>query len=293
MLFISVFAYLSVFVYEAGFCGFFGIPRELIRPDVTTFLIDGCWALLVLTFIYQLASAYYIGYELILGSKARKRPYWRLVFSYAPPLAIAFTIILLSNFRSFPGYIMLAITAVIFACDIILPLKLMKIHKIGWCVPCFGCFLSICQEHKSDTDNLVFPFEKEMERKGYGRHLELFLLLLCVTYVFFILGQYTAQHTDTFLCRDMPRKEVVLRVYGTTAITARRDDSGKVYPEFRIIKLEDSPNEFTLQKVGKLNPQLPETMLMLRKPVLLQQKPEPVPQQATPAPQPTAIPQPH
>jgi len=288
MLFISVFAYLSVFTYELGFCSFFNIPPELIRPDVTTFLIYGFLALSFLAVLFQLASTYYILYDLILGSKARKRPYWRLIFSYAPPLVIAFTIILLNNFRSLPGYFILAITALFFAYEIIVPLNLMKIYKIEWCIPCFGCFLSIYQERKSNMD-LTLPLQKEMERKGFGNHLLSLLFLLWVTYLSFILGNYMAEHRDTFLCRDTPRKEVVLRVYGTMAITARRDDSGKVYPEFRIIKLEDSADEFTLKKVGKLSPQLPETVLMPRKPVLLQQKPEPVPQ-ATPVPQPTAIP---
>jgi hypothetical protein len=55
-----------------------------------------------------------------------------------------------------------------------------------------------------------------------------------------------------FLCRDVPRKEVVLKNYGGTAITARRDDNGNVYPEFCLVKLEGETNAFALKKIGRL-----------------------------------------
>jgi hypothetical protein len=86
-------------------------------------------------------------------------------------------------------------------------------------------------------------------------------LLIGLLYIFcgaaYLYGWYKASRAEEFFCRNSPRREVVLRVYGSTAITATIDNTNNVYPDFCFIKMEGETNVFTLTKIGRLTPQLP------------------------------------
>jgi hypothetical protein len=51
---------------------------------------------------------------------------------------------------------------------------------------------------------------------------------------------------------------VVLRVYGSIAITAPIDSTNNVYPDFCFVKMEGETNSFALRRLGRLTPQLPD-----------------------------------
>jgi hypothetical protein len=251
VLIVTAAAYMCVFAYEVGFCKFFGVPSGLIRPDVSTFLIYGTVALFVLTLLYQLAFALYIINDVLFESE-HKRPYLRVAFPYVVILLVCLVLAWLEDFKGFTPYCLAGLTMLCLAEDFIMPLR----YKILYPKLDYRFLFKFRQENTKEP--IQFPLQKRLHQRGLNQLLTLFLILTWTIYISVNFGRLEARSSETFLCRDSPRKEVVLRVYGTTAITARRDDSGKMYPEFRFIKLDEgSTNEFTLKKIGKLKPQLP------------------------------------
>ena len=71
------------------------------------------------------------------------------------------------------------------------------------------------------------------------------------------VGESHASKEHIFLCRDGPTNEVVLKVYAGTAITARIDTNGNVYPEFHYVKLEGEQHVFTVTNLGHLTTHVP------------------------------------
>ena len=71
-------------------------------------------------------------------------------------------------------------------------------------------------------------------------------------------GRCNAYEAKELFYRYGPRREVVLKVYGSTAITAPIDSNNNVTPDFCFIKMEGETNVFTLRRLGRLTPQLPD-----------------------------------
>ncbi len=216
--------YLLIFWYENGWCSYFHINPAFIHPDLFTMLGSGIGGILVLALLFMAIALFFHHMQTEWGVIK-----WIVII--LGTIAIAAIYIAIRNREDFT----IAVSVVLWW--LLVPLPHLSKSK---------------QEHKCKyMDGL-----KEFTSKY--KEVVTIPLSIGVLYVFcgvaYWYGQHNAVAADVFLCRNSPRREVVLRVYGSTAITAPIVNTTNVSPDFCFIKMEGESNIFTLTNIGKLTP---------------------------------------
>ena len=239
ILIVTASCYLLIFWYESGWCFYFHINPAFIHPDLFTMLGSGIGGILVLALLLM-AIALFFHYKLTK---------WGRIMWIALILGTIAIFTIEQQIRKCEDFT-IGISVVIWWGLVTLPPLYYRCKYIRKSKSKYKDYL---KEHTSKYKVVVtIP------------------LLIGLLYIFcgaaYWYGRQKASTAEDFFCRNGPReliypnshrREVVLRVYGSTAITATIDNTNNVYPDFCFIKMEGETNVFTLTKIGRLTPQLP------------------------------------
>jgi hypothetical protein len=253
ILILTATCYTLTFWYEAGVCSYFGLNPAFIHPDPSLMLGYGMGGIFALVLLFA-SIAMLMRYGRTGISSAHSRPTdlkHRVGFGVLIVLMVilgSMLVLTIEYVRGFRDRVMLLMCSVFFACVLIPPFIASK-----------------CQREKRSYYDCLSKHAAEFTALDNPKtHYNIMTIILVITllYIFcgvsYIYGKYQASREDTFYYRDAPRHELVVRVYGSTAITARTENATNVYPDFCFIKLEGETNGFKLGKIGKLRPQLPK-----------------------------------
>jgi hypothetical protein len=244
-------AYILVFSYEVGYCEYFGISRLLIRPDLNTFLIHGGVGLALALLLGELA---YIAFVTIYSALAAStKTILRLAFFWLFFIPIAYLMLkeraLASSYIRIIIAFLILVPSVTFVGPLLCLLWQKPKHSYYW-------NLSVWVRPPRYL-RFLQPFWREARERGQWFWLGALLILLAAVFAARGVGEYDARKESIFLYRDKPTNVVVLKVYGGTAITARIDTNGNVYPEFHYVKLEGEKDVFTVTNLGPLRVHVP------------------------------------
>jgi hypothetical protein len=218
MLILTASCYLLIFWYESGYCSYFNINPAFIHPDLFTMLGSGIGAILVLALLLAPLGSL-LQYGMSITDKS-------LVNRLCTLLVGTICILLTEWVRDFSDFTMLFALVAFWACMLI---------------PCLANHI-----RRKPVFKAVMTLSLSIG------------LLYCVSGVAYCYGLLKAKTAKQFYFRTSPRREVVLRVYGSIAITAPIDSTNNVYPDFCFVKMEGETNSFALRRLGRLTPQLPD-----------------------------------
>jgi hypothetical protein len=221
-LLLSLIAYASAFAYECGYCDWFGIPRGLIRLDVTRFLVFAATIVFVLGAALALTGLLY-GPIRNLYSKKRE-----LVLFLGPSVAVSL-------------YGLLFFFLSWFYWSILWKLEALALLLLGF-------WLLLLLRHKGSMRERIAGVVNQFGNVGvekilverFGRPLGVLALLLFLLVAgSYYLGVGEARRQRNFLVMTKD-SYVVFRVYGDRAICAPLNDADELRSTFHRLKARSS-----------------------------------------------------
>ncbi|PMN69174.1 hypothetical protein [Enterovibrio norvegicus] len=225
VIFVTALAYLSVLFYEIGYTGYFSIPKEFIKIDVSNLLITG--AVLI-------GVSYLIFYVLdmltsLINMKFHNTGISRLFSKHGLLLIIGIFVCLMSDFDIRSSFYFLFIPVLYFTLDATPPL--FESEKLGTYNSRLEDWLNI--QSKNPTRGMVYSASKN----GYGSLMiigifSMYLLAFCR-----VVGLSEAKATTIFPVIN--KDNVVLRVYGQNALVSKINRGDMILENyFKIVNLE-------------------------------------------------------
>ena len=243
---VSAFVYFIAFVYEYGYCSYFGVPAALISPNAST--------LLVATFalgVTLLPALNYLAFTTPLFLAARDpkhRPYSRVYAILAILLASGILLGAIYGL-SLRGITIYVVTSVALMAFLFLP-ALISNRK-----------LSIAERlernneiQKEDPLVVTNLFDGWLSR----RHLGIALLALVALIIAHLVGDAEAQEKRRFLALKADSNLVLLRNYGNLFILARINDEGdRLTDDVRLLWLSEIKElDLVFRNVGPIRKSL-------------------------------------
>ena len=241
LLLLSAYAYLCAFEHEKGYCEWFGIPQDFIRPDLSTFLLVGSSVVGVLLGGFWVFDVLFILYH---DLSRRQNKVWVGLLLFQFPLLGFLTILLMADFEWTPTVIACLIVAIVWTgLELLWPLLNPKP------LPFFEKWLESNRD-QADAMTLLNLLRARLGAKGM---LIIFVVLSSLP-VCHSLGRGEARRQTDFLVTHQHPPSVVIRQYGDNFICASLDESTKtVRPTFFILKAADGPKSpLALRKIGRL-----------------------------------------
>lgn len=238
---IPVYAFLLTYLYELGYCNYFGIPRWLIEINYPNYIL----ALLSVLAIISFSILLFITASMIVPTHIN--PLLKLKFIRNAIIIIYYIISLyLNNFKL--SYPLLIITLLIVFSDLVLPL--LQYRKIQ------GYINKLIKDEERESEVISNSLY------GYGlssislkTRFFIIVLFLLATIAYFT-GKHDAMDQKEFtFVNDGALRYVVLRAYNNKLICGQRDGTTKQLDDnFLIIDLSDGKEKANLQneKIGPL-----------------------------------------
>ena len=243
-------AYLFTFAYEAGFCGYFGIPVEFIAFSLTNFFIATGAVFFVLIILYFLADVFLSGLARS-GIDARYYVYILMILPWIVSLAIH-----------------------VFVYGKIWREWIYLLYPLGWfCLVFFLLPLITQRDKKSYAEKLNANIERERELERVQPSLTRLLvprsgnvgqIVLWVVFcawmlgeAFYTCGRASALKKKEFYVVNQRPACVVLKIYGENLICAAFDKKKKrIEKNFVVLKVgTDTKIQLRLDKIGPLRPE--------------------------------------
>lgn len=231
--------YITVYSYEAGFCGVFGVPLSFIRPEISTVLF---FTATLSTLFFALLNVIYLyaGFREFISR--RKNPILRrAILTNGPMLVAALMLGLFADRWAF----LIGVSGMI-ALEVVLQLT----NK--------GSAEEKLQEWDREVERTdAFPYSllRRLRDAGTLWLIRLVIWALIIEFGLYFVGQAAAKRTTEFLVTDLGGPAVVLRVYGDDIICAQFEPTTKMCSrKFTILKRGDAGRIFEMAKVGPLVP---------------------------------------
>jgi hypothetical protein len=229
--------YLTVYIFEAGYCHYFRVPLYLIKLEISTALLFAAIAWFLLWFLLNFAFVYVSIKDFF---QRRKNPILRRVLLANGPFIAAGLFLWMFTGRF--GFL------------------------LGTLLP--ACLVSLLLFQGKPEETLRQFDEVAARTKAYpfgsiSRLRELGLLWLVQigiwasiwAFGWFAIGDTFAKNQKEFLVTNVSMPSAVLRLYGDQFICAQFDRATKVCShKFTIFKGSDGDREFELQQIGPLTP---------------------------------------
>ena len=229
--------YLTVYIFEAGYCHYFKVPLYLIRLEVSTALLFAATSWLVLWLLLNFAFVYVSIDDFF---RRRKNPILRRVLLGNGPLIAAslFVWMFTGNFW--------------FLFGVLLP----------------ACVFSLLLLRGDPEQTLKQFDEAAAKTKAYPfrsitrlRELGLIWIVQIGVWAFiwgslwFGIGETFAKNQRDFLVIDAAKPKAVIRLYGDRLVCVQFDPTTKVCsPSFTIFGSSEKQQDFELQRIGPLLP---------------------------------------
>lgn len=232
--------YITVYTYEAGYCGYFGIPLSLIRLEISTVLLFAAsfwtigWLSIQIAFMYP---------SIRLFVERRKNPIVRRALIGSLPFLVVGVFLWL--FTGNWGVL------------------------VGACIP--AALFSILVFIGSGTpEERLRQWDEELDRTGvfpflaFRRMYQLGLRWMVTIWTWgfiwlvgcYSFGKATAKNQRDFLITDGTEPKAVLRTYGEQFICTEVDLTARTSShKFSFVKSSDTARVFELRSVGPLKPQ--------------------------------------
>ncbi len=233
--------YLTVYIFEAGYCHYFKVPLFLIKLEVSTALLFAAtswfvlWFLLYVMFVYVSLRDFF---------QRRKNPILRRVLLRNGPFIVAglFLWLLTGRFWFLLGTLL---PACVFS------LLLISGHPEET--------LRQFDEAAARTNTYPFVSIYRLRERGLLWLVQVGVWTFVWASGWFAIGETAAKNQTEFLVTADTASAVVLRMYGDQFICAQFDRSTKICSQkFTILRSSEQHQKFELQKVGPLTPVPPE-----------------------------------
>lgn len=241
ILIISAFSYFLAYTHEVAYCRSFGVPLDLIRPDITTVLH---FFTLLMGFSISASSLFQFWYN-ESNKRKLKTPWSHVISLYVPAICIGIFLWMAAGFRVGSGLFFLAAILFIFAADVICArLSSKKPVKIDFLLKMTGVTEIL-------DNSILGPFKKIMPRQAF--------LLLIFAYLLYTtaseMGKGEALDQIDFLIPSSNPESVFVRSYGDKIITASIDPkSNTITGGISIITAGADPSvRFESKRIGPLN----------------------------------------
>ena len=238
----SAFIYAITFVYEYGYCRYFGIPASLISPNASTFLVAG-FALGVTL----LPALNFLAFTTPLFKAARdpRHRAFRDVYASLAILSAAGVLLGAIYGVSLRGFVMYIGGSAAFLSFLFLPALLSNRN------------LPISErlaKHADVQDRDPFAATNLFEGWATRRHLQLGTLGLIALLVANLIGDAEARNKRHFLALKSDPGFVLLRNYGDLMILGKL---GELQPadDVRLMRLNDTKElDFVFRNIATLKP---------------------------------------
>lgn len=252
----GAFGYAMAYLHEMGFCGYFGIPFQLIMIDWTTVVIAIAANFSVISILYFTIDAFFIyindlkseqPHKLILGTIRRRLIYLSL---FIVMFVIVFAVSSLARQQW----------------DYVWPGILILFLFLVWLY--FVAPIRAFKDVSGYRNKLKAQDEKDRKTRALLSWLADFigwsstLILLVAVFVLvlsFLVGDSTARDQEYFFVPSTNQQSVILRIYGDklicTPIIGKNDkDQFEVTRNFFVLRLDEPKLNITLVKLSKLIP---------------------------------------
>jgi hypothetical protein len=233
--------YLTVYIFEAGYCHYFKVPLFLIKLEISTALLFAATSWFVLWFLLYVMFVYVSLKEFF---ERRKNPIVRRILLGNGPFIVAglFLWLITGHFWFLLGTLL---AACVFSLLLIAPNPEETLRQ----------FDEVAGRTK------IYPFASIYRLRERG--LVWLVQIVVWTFVWasgwFAIGERAAKNQTEFLVTEDAAPAVVLRMYGDQFICAQFDRSTKICSQkFTILKSSEEHRKFELQQVGPLTPAPPQ-----------------------------------
>lgn len=252
--FITAAAYYLAFQHEAAFIGYFGVPRELVQVEIQSLILMAASIATVLLLFAPLAQSIL---AMVPAQNERLKPFvlrWGAMLLLIP---ISISAIGVRNWRQW--ILIVASVSTLAALELLPPLLAKLAGRARTAEGEGGTYLEhwgALQDKRRDRiresmlHGLLGPLGLNVTR--------ILLILLFLNVIATATGLYNARTQRDFLVLRGTPERVVLRIYGSRAITApllRRDRL--VQKQYRFVNLDESDTAIlSLERVGPLSVKL-------------------------------------
>jgi hypothetical protein len=234
--------YFLAFSYEQGYCGTFGFPSYLIKPDLSEILIFATVAIGYWFFLFWVFDAWLdIGR---VNPDPRLRPWQHLIGRYLP-LYTLFSVILILYLGFWRKWVFFLGIILFFPLADMITALLRKANG--------KTFAEKWKENNlwADSDSVFFRVRARLGRSGSLLLAFVFLGSLLAG----ILGNSTALRQTSFLVPSSNTNAIVVRYFGDKFICAKLDpNTRRPIKTFVILSANSDTNlEFKSEEIGPLN----------------------------------------
>jgi len=217
-------AYFLTYQYEAGYCSYFGVPRDFVEVDITK-IIGFSGAILFLIVNYHSipkALAFDIGpVSRSAGNRSSVNASIRLMLLYGIPGALLY----LGVRMIFDHFVLL------------------EINIMGLFVFALLCDVAQASRNRGGrkfADRLIGPITAVKKvLSELGRFIALAILLWYAVTITSAFGGYSAARTKVFSVTEGSPKAIVIRVYtGNAVCVVIKPDSGELTRDFYICRVD-------------------------------------------------------
>ncbi|OFV99504.1 MAG: hypothetical protein A3H28_08665 [Acidobacteria bacterium RIFCSPLOWO2_02_FULL_61_28] len=235
-------AYVLTYVYEAGYCKFFGLPWEFISPNWTSVFIATGALLGLAMVLFVLVEPLFI----IFGSSVVSGPIRRRLSRLSVVMLFCLTSTIL--FVRYWGYWIAPFLLLFFFAflEFVLPLATQRGK---------GTYVEKLEAQDAVDDRLESLTDVAAKRLGLSAFTVLFLVFVLVV-ISYDAGLGAAMKQENFMVLEDTPDSVVLRIYGDRIIAAEFDRETKVVSRrFKIVSVDGTA--LRLEKVGPLKDEAP------------------------------------
>lgn len=244
----SAYVYFITFVYEYGFCSYFGIPASLIAPNVSTFLV-AAFAL----GITLLPALHFLAFTTPLFKAARdpKHRAYRDVYAFTAVLLVAGILLVAIYGISLTGAALYVCASLAFLAFFFLPAILSDRH------------LPISErlsKHADIQDEDPFVATNLFEGWVSYRNIRIGLLAFVALGVAHLVGDAEARQKKQFVALKADQDVVLLRSYGDLLIFTKIDKEARVQG-IRLMWLSEKKElDLVTRKVGPVTQSARQTI---------------------------------
>jgi len=248
LLLLSAVSYAGAYLYEFGYAGHFGIPKEYVFVDARGLVVFFVGFVSILIFTYQVVNFIQIARE---GDS--KKPLALLLKKQCVWFGVptVFALIAAAPFREWFNIFLLPL--IVLAGDLIAPFLLRKVK---------GGFLAALDECLKEGGSTVpMPIDKKLALASGKEILGLVYLIVMLLFIANAMGAGEARRKTEFLFTSDGSK-VLLRRYGTDWLFAEYDTATHtIRPKFTVIDFAKEKTELKLMKRGAAEKVVAETEL--------------------------------
>lgn len=232
-----VFVYAVTLTYEKGFVDYFGMPNQLISPNITTIFTAGFVLLGILLSVFAIGDAVY--------SFIPRNDFLTMRLKWLFPvffLLIIYIKMFGQNWKEWIAVLMVLVGILFFQC--VFPLITQRKTK--------GYLNKLEAQDKVDRE---FPsmLEPMVEFIGVGA-LKMVLIIAFIIFFAYGAGKASAIKQQEFLVIHGNPDKVVLRIYGDNLVVAQiSENPKKVLRVYSIIKSTETGVVLSKEKVGPLS----------------------------------------